>query len=97
MSATKAIPEYHTPAEVSGDYRDMLIRLLSRQLWAETATAEVFGRSISAAPSWREKYLAAEFTFEEAQHSQMLIDVLDELGEDTEAILDETPLAITIN
>lgn len=91
MSATKAIPEYHTPAEVSGDYRDMLIRLLSRQLWAETATAEVFGRSISAAPSWREKYLAAEFTFEEAQHSQMLIDVLDELGEDTEAILDARP------
>ncbi len=91
MSSANAIPEYKTPGEVSGDYRDMLIRLLSRQLWAETATAEIFGRSISAAPSWREKFLAAEFTFEEAQHSQMLIDVLDELGEDTEAILDARP------
>ncbi len=85
------IPTYTTPDEVSGDYREMLIRLLTRQLWAETATAEVFGRSISAAPSWREKYMAAEFAFEEAQHSQMLVDVLDDLGEDSQAIVDSRP------
>lgn len=83
--------EYNGPAEVSGDYREMLVRLLTRQLWAETATAEVFGRSIAAAPSWRDRFLAAEFTYEEAQHSQMLIDVLEDLGEDVEAIIEARP------
>jgi 1,2-phenylacetyl-CoA epoxidase catalytic subunit len=88
-----ATPTYSGPADVSGAYRDMLVRLLTRQLWAETATAEVFGRSIQAAPSWREQYLAAEFAFEEAQHSQMLIDVLNDLGEDAEAIIRSRPAA----
>lgn len=88
--ATKPV-DYNGPDEVSGDYREMLVRLLTRQLWAETATAEVFGRSIAAAPSWHERFLAAEFTYEEAQHSQMLIDVLEELGEDVEAIIEARP------
>jgi len=91
MNEVTKIPEYHSAGEVSGEYRDMLVRLLTRQLWAETATAEVFGRSIAAAPSWRERFLAAEFTFEEAQHSQMLIDVLEELGEDADAIIEARP------
>ena len=46
---------YDSAAEVSGDYRDMLVRLMTRQLWAETATAEVFGQSISCAPTRNEK------------------------------------------
>ncbi|HUT47760.1 MAG TPA: Phenylacetic acid catabolic protein [Alphaproteobacteria bacterium] len=91
MNEAVKIPEYHAASEVSGDYRNMLVRLLTRQLWAETATAEVFGRSIAAAPSWRERFLAAEFTFEEAQHSQMLIDVLGDLGEDADAIIEARP------
>jgi 1,2-phenylacetyl-CoA epoxidase catalytic subunit len=82
---------YNSPSGLPDDYRDMLVRLLTRQLWAETATAEVFGRSIAAAPTWREKYLAAEFTLEEAQHSQILIDILEDLGEDIPAILDARP------
>jgi ring-1,2-phenylacetyl-CoA epoxidase subunit PaaA len=91
MNEAVKVPEYHGPGEVTGAYRDMLVRLLTRQLWAETATAEVFGRSIAAAPSWRERFLAAEFTYEEAQHSQMLIDVLEELGEDADAIIEARP------
>jgi 1,2-phenylacetyl-CoA epoxidase catalytic subunit len=93
MPDASGIPTYTSPDQVSGEYREMLIRLLTRQLWAETATAEVFGRSIEAAPSWREKYMAAEFAFEEAQHSQMLIDILDDLGEDSQAIVDGRPEA----
>ena len=42
-------------------YKEMLVRLMTRQIYAETATAEVFGRAISAAPNWQEKELAAEF------------------------------------
>lgn len=85
------IGEIKTPADVSGEYKDMLVRLLSRQLYAETATAEVFGRSIQVAPTWKEKHLAAEFAVEEAQHSQMLVDILDDLGEDSEAIIASRP------
>lgn len=88
-----ATKSYGSATEVSGDYRDMLVRLMTRQLWAETATAEVFGRSISSAPTWNEKFQAAEFAFEEAQHSQMLIDLLEDLGEDVPAILDARPNA----
>ena len=79
--------------EASGDYREMLIRLMTRQLYAETATAEVFGRSIGAAPTWREKHMAAEFALEEAQHSQMLCDLLTDLGEDHEQIIANRPAA----
>lgn len=82
---------FDSAAEVTGDYRDMLVRLMTRQLWAETATAEVFGRSISSAPTWNEKFQAAEFAFEEAQHSQMLVDLLEDLGEDVPAILNARP------
>jgi 1,2-phenylacetyl-CoA epoxidase catalytic subunit len=97
MAADNAetIAEIGSPDEASGAYRDMLVRLIVRQLYAETATAEVFGRSIAAAPNWREKYTAAEFTFEEARHSQTLCDLLDDLGEDAEAIIAERPDAAT--
>jgi 1,2-phenylacetyl-CoA epoxidase catalytic subunit len=81
------------PQDAQGAYRDMLIRLMTRQLYAETATAEVFGRSIGAAPTWPEKHLAAEFALEEAQHSQILCNLLTELGEDPEAIIAQRPAA----
>lgn len=95
-TATEAAPEVKTvnsPEEATGEYREMLKRLMIRQLYAETATAEVFGRSIGAAPSWREKHIAAEFALEEAQHSQMLVDLLADLGEDAEKIIAERPAA----
>ena len=45
--------------DATGEYRDMLIRLMTRQFYAETATAEVFGRSIGCAPTLREKFIQA--------------------------------------
>ena len=60
----------------SGAYKEMLVRLLTRQIYAESATAEVFGRAISAAPNWQEKELAAEFASEEARHCRGLYDIL---------------------
>ena len=93
MNAVSDIPDISRPEEATGEYREMLVRLMTRQLYAETATAEVFGRSIGAAPTWREKHLAAEFALEEAQHSQMLCDLLVDLGEDPEAIIAARPSA----
>ena len=80
-----------TSAQASGEFKAMLVRLMTRQLYAETATAEVFGKAVSAAPTWRDKYLAAQFTAEEARHSQGLCDLLVELGEDPEAIIAGRP------
>ena len=82
-----------TPGEAHGAYRDMLIRLMSRQLYAETATVEVFGKAVAVAPDWNEKYLAAHFSAEEARHSQGLIDLLRDLGENPERIIAERPNA----
>ncbi len=91
MSEITARSKLRGPDEATGKYRDLLIRLMTRQLFAETATAEVFGRAVTAAPNWREKFLAAEFAAEEARHSQGLYDLLLELGEDPEAIIASRP------
>ena len=80
-----------TSDQASGEFKAMLIRLMTRQLYAETATAEIFGKAVSVAPTWRDKYLAAQFTAEEARHSQGLCDLLAELGEDPEAIVAGRP------
>jgi 1,2-phenylacetyl-CoA epoxidase catalytic subunit len=82
---------YQNPSEPTGAYKEMLVRLMTRQIYAETATAEVFGRAISAAPNWKEKELAAEFAAEEARHSRGLYDLLTDLGEDPEVIIAGRP------
>ena len=89
--APLATETINTPAEATGEYREMLIRLMTRQIYAETATAEVFGRAITAAPNWQEKELAAEFAAEEARHSRGLYDLLTDLGEDPEEIIAGRP------
>jgi 1,2-phenylacetyl-CoA epoxidase catalytic subunit len=81
-----AAPTVNSPHEAQGEYRDMLVRLMTRQFYAETATAEVFGRSIGCAPSLREKFLAAEFAREEADHSERLCKLLRELDLDPEKV-----------
>ncbi len=86
MAVSGSAPIIQTPAEAKGEYRDMLLRLMTRQFYAETATAEVFGRSIGCAPSLREKFLAAEFAEEEADHSARLCRLFEALGEDPEKI-----------
>src|SRR5579885_1196183 len=79
-------PVIHRPEEAKGEYRDMLLRLMTRQFYAETATAEVFGRSIGCAPTLREKFLAAEFAREEADHSERLCALFRDLGVDPENV-----------
>lgn len=79
-------PVIRSPDEAKGEYRDMLLRLMTRQFYAETATAEVFGRSIGCAPTLREKFLAAEFAREEADHSERLCALFRGLGVDPENV-----------
>lgn len=91
MAEITADTRLEKPDQATGRYRDMLVRLMTRQIFAETATAEVFGKAITAAPDWKEKALAAEFAAEEARHSQGLYDLLIDLGEDPEAIIASRP------
>ena len=93
MPDTSLAPTIRTPQEATGAYRDMLIRLMTRQFYAETATAEVFGRSIGCAPTLREKLLAASFAEEEAEHSGRLCKLFEDLGVDPEAVFRERPPA----
>ena len=83
----------HSAKEATGEYREMLIRLMTRQFFAETATAEVFGRSIGCAPTLRERLLAAEFAEEEAEHSGRLCKLFLDLGVDPEQIFAARPPA----
>jgi 1,2-phenylacetyl-CoA epoxidase catalytic subunit len=93
MTATTTAPIVRTPQEATGDYRDMLLRLMTRQFYAETATAEVFGRSIGCAPTLREKLLAASFAEEEAEHSLRLCRLFEDLGVDPETVHRSRPSA----
>lgn len=85
MTITPA-PLVRSPEQATGEYREMLLRLMTRQFYAETATAEVFGRSITCAPTLDEKLLAAEFAAEEASHSRRLCGLFRDLGLDPECI-----------
>lgn len=94
MAASAAIsPQVNSPQEAKGEYREMLLRLMTRQFYAETATAEVFGRSVGCAPTLREKFMAAAFAEEEAEHSQRLCGLFEELGVDPEEVFRSRPPA----
>jgi ring-1,2-phenylacetyl-CoA epoxidase subunit PaaA len=93
INSTGAAPIVRSPHEATGAYRDMLLRLMTRQFYAETATAEVFGRSIGCAPSLREKLLAAEFASEEAEHSTRMCKLFEDLDVDPEAVFAARPSA----
>jgi 1,2-phenylacetyl-CoA epoxidase catalytic subunit len=66
---------------------------MTRQFYAETATAEVFGRSIGCAPTLREKLMAAEFAEEEAEHSGRMCRLFENLGVDPESVFATRPPA----
>ena len=84
--ATKmeGIPEDMTPK-----YKEMAIRLLTRQLWTEHATMDIFGRAIRLAPSWTDQVRTSRFTKEEGTHTRICADVLTALGADVDELLEK--------
>jgi len=92
MSTTTA-PIVTDPSAATGAYKDLLVRLLSRQLLAESATLEVFGKAIDLAPTFHEKALSARFAYEEGEHTRVILKVLEELGVDGEPIIANRPSA----
>src|SRR5574340_775814 len=78
----RKVPQYLDPA-----YKDMAIRLLTRQILAESATSELFGLAIRLGPTWRDQIQQAQFTHEEADHVRICAEVLEALGADVDEIL----------
>lgn len=76
------------PADMTPEYRDMAVRLMIRQLFAESATCELFGRAIGLAPTWRDEVQQARFAKEEAEHVAYIADVLEALDVDVDALLE---------
>jgi 1,2-phenylacetyl-CoA epoxidase catalytic subunit len=68
------------PKDMTPEYKEMAIRLLTRQLWTEHATMDIFARAIRLAPSFADEARTARFTKEEATHTQICATVLEELG-----------------
>lgn len=75
------------PQDMTPEFRDMAIRLMTRQLYAESATCELFGRAIELAPTWRDAVQQARFAKEEAEHVEYVAEVLEALGADVNALL----------
>lgn len=75
------------PENMTDEYRDMAIRLLTRQLWTEHATMDIFGRAIRLAPTWEDQVQTARFTSEEGSHTEKCARVLTALGADVDALL----------
>lgn len=72
------------PADMTSKYKEMAIRLLTRQLWTEHATMQIFARAIKLAPSWKDEVRTARFTKEEGTHTRICADVLEALGVDVD-------------
>lgn len=75
------------PKDMTPEFRDMAMRLMTRQLYAESATCELFGRAIELAPTWQDAVQQARFAKEEAEHVEYVAEVLEELGADVDALL----------
>jgi 1,2-phenylacetyl-CoA epoxidase catalytic subunit len=74
-------------ANMTPEYKAMAIRLLTRQLWTEHATMDIFGRAICLAPSWKDEVRTARFAKEEGTHTKICADVLEALGVDVDESL----------
>lgn len=75
------------PDNMTAEYRDMAVRLMTRQLFAESATCELFGRAIGLAPTWRDEVQQARFAKEEAEHVSYVAQVLEALDVDVDSLL----------
>ncbi|MDH3689051.1 MAG: phenylacetate-CoA oxygenase subunit PaaI [Gammaproteobacteria bacterium] len=76
------------PQDMAPEYKQMAIRLLTRQVFAESATCELFGHAIALGPTWKDRVQQARFTQEESDHVRICADLLEALGEDVDELLE---------
>jgi len=83
MSKQQRVPKIAPQYEhLDSKYREMAVRLLTRQMWTEHATMEIFGRAIQLAPSWTDQIRTSRFTKEEGTHTSICAEVMEDLGVD---------------
>ena len=84
VNASPASPAIHDER-----YREMLTRLICRQLMAEYRAMLVYTRAVELAPSWDTKALIAGIGSEEGRHTVLLAHLAEGLGIEPQAYLDE--------
>ena len=70
-------------------YRDMLIRLMKRQVMAEYRAALVYSRAVALGPTWTDKILMTRIGAEEGQHTLLVGRLLEDLAVDVEQYLSD--------
>ncbi|MEX0805854.1 MAG: Phenylacetic acid catabolic protein [Candidatus Binatia bacterium] len=68
-------------------YRDMLIRLMKRQVMAEYRASLVYSRAVALGPTWKDKILMTRIGAEEGRHTLLVGTLLDDLAIDVEQYL----------
>jgi ring-1,2-phenylacetyl-CoA epoxidase subunit PaaA len=71
--------------EMSDEYREQLIHLMTMQADSELAGAYGYVPWIAKAPGVDEKLVVAQIVKDETRHAKVMYDLLDELGVDTRA------------
>ena len=89
---------YDTPEGMDDRYRDTLVGLMKRQIWAEMAATVMYSHAVSVAPNWRDRCAAAHLAVEEANHVTLLGEILaNDFGVDVEEHMRQRPNSIDGN
>jgi 1,2-phenylacetyl-CoA epoxidase catalytic subunit len=68
-------------------YRNMLIRLMKRQVMAEYRASLVYSRAVVLGPTWRDKVLMTRIGAEEGNHTLLVGSLLEDLAVDVDQYL----------
>lgn len=77
---------YDTPDGLDPKYREVLVGLMKRMIWAEMAATTMYSQAVHVAPTWRDRCAAADLAVEESRHVRGVGDILEQhFGVDLEA------------
>ncbi len=77
---------YDSPEGMDPKYRETLVGLMKRMIWAEMAATTMYSQALHVATNWRDRCAAADLSVEESRHVRGVGDILvDHFGVDLEA------------
>ena len=89
---------YTSPDGLDPKYRETLVGLMKRQIWAEMAATVMYSQAVHVARNWRDRCAAADIAVEEANHVRAVGDILvDHFGVDLDAHFAARPNSIDGN
>jgi len=89
---------YDAPDGLDPKYREMLVGLMKRQIWAEMAATVMYSQAVHVALNWRDRCAAADIAVEEANHVRGIGNILeDHFDVDLDAHFQSRPNSIDGN